>query len=717
MSGEGGSRYSIGVDIGGTFTDCVVLADDGRRWIAKVPSTPPDFERGFMGSIEAAANQIGIDLDELVRSASGVYHGCTVGTNALVESRTAAVGVLTTAGHRDSLFTMQSGGRLLGLDPAYVAHLALHDKPAPLVEKKLVEEVDERVAFDGNVVVSLNEERCRAAIARLLEAEVEAFAVSLLWSIANPAHERRVAELIREAAPDAFVSVSSEVGSRPGEYQRTVATVINAMIGPVTSTYLLLVEGQLAELGYDGTLYIMSCTGGVIDSPFARALPLLTIGSGPVAGVTGAGNLARLTNPSSNGDQPLRDADGLNVLTGDMGGTTFDVGVVRRGQPLVRASTKYSQYEYFVPTLDVRSVGAGGGSIVHHDESTGSLRVGPRSAGAVPGPASYMRGGTEATVVDADVVLGYLNPEFFLGGNLSLDVDSAKRALEAAGKPLGFGVEETAAAAARIVDNQLADAIRLISVSQGYDPRDCVMYTYGGAGAVHCPAVAPGLGISKVVVPLGDFASGWSALGVASSDMVFVKEVAVTLPAPFDVEAMNAAWQTLESKVMEKLLALGLSSEVIQLERSVDVRYSLQINEVRVAAPGGLYDADAAAGLVVAFEEEYERLFGVGSGYADAGYMLTMMRVGARAPAGTVALGGEEEIESVPAPSPTSERPVVWYELGLEPRLTPIYAGSELGIGAECEGPAVIEFVDTTVVLREGQKARTDKFGSILITT
>ncbi|MDH3639066.1 MAG: hydantoinase/oxoprolinase family protein, partial [Gammaproteobacteria bacterium] len=324
-------RYLIGVDIGGTFTDCVVIDSTGKTSLGKVSSTPPNFNEGFIGSMAETASSIGIPLEELNSRADGIYHGCTVGTNALIEDRTARVGLLTTAGHKDSFFIMQGGARLIGLEPRQVAHVAAQSKQDPLVPKQLVEEIDERVAFDGKVVIELNEERCRESIQRLLDAGVEAFAISFMWSIVNPEHERAVARIIREMAPDAFVSVSSDVVSRQGEYQRTVATVINALIGPVTTEYLRKLEDELASLGYKGKLFIMSCTGGLIDSSQARALPLLSIGSGPVAGLIGAGNLAH-----ASGSTGKDKGNGADILTADMGGTTFDVGVIRHGQPVSR---------------------------------------------------------------------------------------------------------------------------------------------------------------------------------------------------------------------------------------------------------------------------------------------------------------------------------------------------------------------------------------------
>jgi N-methylhydantoinase A len=697
--------YIVGIDIGGTFTDCIAIDEAGTVTIGKAPSTPPDFQTGFVDSIRATAGRLGISLEELLAEAK-IYHGCTVGTNALVERRTARVGLLATSGHGDSIIVMQAGGRLTGMAPEYVAHVASQTKDEPLVPKELIEECHERITFDGEVLVELNEERCMASIQRLLDAGAEAFAVSLLWSIVNPVHERRVLELIQELAPGAFVSLSSRVIPRNGEYERTVATVVNSLIGPAMNNYLRDLEGDLAKLGYEDTIHVMSCSGGLIDAGYARELPMLTIGSGPVAGLIGAGALTRAER-----------AGHEDVITTDMGGTTFDVGVIRSGQPLSRPTTRYGQYEYFVPTLDVRSVGAGGGSIVRFDPDTATLRVGPKSAGSRPGPAAYLRGGTMATVTDADLVLGHLNPDYFLGGDITLGIDAAHEALRVAGEPLGFSAEETAAAAARIVDSQMADAIRLASVQQGYDPRSYVMYAYGGAGPVHATALARELGIRRVVVPLSDLAAGWSGFGVASSEAVVVEEVAKALTYPFDPEEMNGEWATLEEKVRTAMAGQGIAAESLQWERLADIRYSQQINQVAVLAPQGEYTPAVAQALVDSFEQEYERLFGADSGYAAAGFALTAMRVRARASVSDFRIAGRDSANGVVdrALVPKGEREVIFYERSLTAEATPIYDGSTFAHGWSVEGPGIVEFQDTTLVLRHGDRATVDAFGSVVV--
>ena len=708
--------YVIGVDIGGTFTDCAVLSDDGTVIVAKASSTPPDFATGFIGSLEHAARKMGMSVENLVAGAQGIYHGCTVGTNALVEGKTGRVALLTTRGHRDSIFSMQAGRRLRAASPEYVAHVAGHQKPAPLVPKQLVGEIDERVAFDGRAVVELNEQTASETIAGLLQDGAEAFAVSLLWSVSNPEHELRLEKLIAELAPDAYISVGSRIAPRAGEYERTVAAVINALVGPAMDSYLSSLERQLMDLGYAAPLQVMTCSGGLITSLEARQFPILTIGSGPVAGVIGSRTLqAAYTSLEALGTSSNSSHLPQAVLTADMGGTTFDVGVIYDGAPLSRPSAWHGQYEYQVPTVDVRSIGSGGGSIVRFDPGSGLVKVGPQSAGALPGPACYGRGGTSATVSDADLMLGYLNADGFAGGEMKLDLEAARRVLEQVGAPLGYDALQTAAAAVRIVDSQMADAIRLASVQQGYDPRGFALYAYGGAGAIHGAAIARDLGITKVLVPLSDLASGWSAFGVAGSEALVIEQVAVSMVAPFDAEPINRHWHVLEAKVLERLEAQGVPAERVRLTRIAEMRYSLQINQVHVPAPAGIYDSAALDTLVASYEREYARLFGEGTGYAEAGYAITSFRVEGRAQISEFRLAHQAD-QSVSKPEPKGYRTVTFVGTQVTTHETPVYDGTTLRPGARIEGPAVIDLPNTSVVVPVAATADVDRLGSLLVT-
>ena len=701
-----------GIDIGGTFTDAVIVGAGGRVTMGKASTTPPDFQNGFIDALAAAAGASGADLGELLGQTAGLYHGCTVGTNALVEGRTASVGLLSTRGHRDSIFIMQAGGRNLGLPPEDVARVAMQRKPEPLVPKRLALEVEERIGPDGAVVVALNEEQAREAIQSLIDEGVEAFAVSLLWSVANPEHELALGRLIAEMAPEAFVSLSHEVIARVGEYPRTVATVINSLIGPAMDRYLVALERDLADRGYRKRLWVMSCSGGVVEAAYARRRPLLTVGSGPVAGLIGAGMLSRA------GAVAVTDGRGgpANVITADMGGTTFDVGVIRAGQPIRRPTTRHGRYEYFVPTLDVRSIGAGGGSIVRYDGHSHSLRVGPTSAGARPGPVAYGRGGTEPTVTDAALVLGYINPDYFLGGQIRLDVDAAAEALERVGGQLGFDAVQAAAASVRIVESQMADAIRLASVQQGYDPRSSTLYAYGGGGALHASAIAAQLGIARIVVPLGNLASGWSAFGAASSDVVLVAERPEVMAYPFDDGEVNRVWSELEASVQRDLEAQGIGRDAVRWERWVEMRYTAQVNVIEVRAPDGEHDAGASDSLIADFEREYQRLFGQGTGYPAAGFVMTTMKVRAHASLGghdLSAVGSDSSERRALAEK--GRRDVVFYDDPTSAVSAALYDGAEFEAGMAVHGPCVIEYPDTTVVLWAGHSAGVDRLGSVVI--
>lgn len=699
------SAFVVGVDIGGTFTDCVCATQDGQTYIGKAPSTPPHFERGFVDSLGVVAKQLGLTTAEFLPATAAVYHGCTVGTNALIEGRTAKVGLIATAGHGESLSLMQGGGRLLNMPAEYIAHVAGHDKPAPLVPPALIREVPERVTFAGDVLAPLDQASAEGAVRSLVAEGAEAFAVALLWSVVNPDHERVVAGLIRQAAPEAYVSLSSEVIPKTGEFQRSVATVINSLVGPVMESYLSRLTAALESLGFVGAFEVMSCSGGLVSGAEARHKPILTIGSGPVAGLVGARQLSSAST--------FQGGPATNLLTLDMGGTTADVGVMPGGEPLLRSSNWFGQYEYFVPRLDVRSIGVGGGSIVRYDLTTQTLKVGPQSAGAEPGPASYGRGGSQATMTDADLVLGLLNPEYFLGGSIKLDVGAAREALARVGASLGFSSLETAAAAARIADSQMADAIRLASIGEGLDPRTFVLCAYGGGGPAHAGAIARELGIGRVVVPLGDLAAGWSAFGVARSNALTIEERPMARRAPFDMPALVEVWGSLEGAARDRLAQRGVP-EIVARPRAT-LKYELQTYELTIDVELDELAGLSSDGLVGLFGAEYERLYGEGTGYGAAGVALTALSVNAQAAGSAWQWSHPGQAAGRTEPHVKEVRGVVWYELGVEFIPTNIYDGSVLAPGMAVQGPAVIELPNTTVAVRPLQTAVADEGGNVVI--
>ncbi len=701
-------RFIVGVDIGGTFTDCVALktSDDGAPPVVKIgksSSTPPDFQTGFIGSLRAAAEMHGVAVEDMLANAQ-VYHGCTVGTNALVEHKTARVGLLASRGHTDTIFIMKAGNRLKFQPAIEIAHVAKQTKPTPLVPKALCEGIDERITFDGEVFAALNEGTARDSIRRLVDQGVEAIAISLLWSSVNDSHEKRLRELVHEIAPDLFVSISSEVSPRVGEYERTIATIVNALIGPPMRFYLDALEIDLKKHGYTQSLQIMSCTGGLIDADHARDVPVLTVGSGPVAGLIGAASLARAAEVGG----------GRNVITADVGGTTLDIGTIYDGTPVRRPTASYGQYEYFVPTLDVRSVGAGGGSIIRTEGSV--LKVGPHSAGARPGPVCFGRGGTQPTTTDAAVVLGFFDPTYFFGGKITLDVAAAEAALSRVGAPLGLDAKQTAAAALQIIDSQMADAIWLTLTQQGHDPREFSLYGFGGGGGLHGAAIARELGARSVVIPMSNLAAGWSAFGISASEALVTEQTAMSLSSPFDPDEINKRWPVLEARVAEKLAKQGVPADAIEFHRFGELRYQLQINQVAVPAEGGVYDAASVERLVETFEAEYERLYGKGSGFAGVGFGLTSLQVHGTAKLSGLRVGDlVQQGGDASGDAAKSPRDVIWYGCGGHPEATSVYDGARLGVGFKAAGPAIIEFPDTTVVVPHACVASVDPTGSVVI--
>jgi N-methylhydantoinase A len=704
-------KYVVGVDIGGTFTDCVAIDSNGEITIGKASSTPPNFDLGFMNAIAVVAASVGRTTEEFLPDVDALLHGCTVGTNALVEGRTARTGLITTAGHSESIFVMNSGGRLTNQSADYIAHVAAHEKPKPLVPRSLVREVNERVAYDGTVLAKLDDDEVRSVIQALIDQGVTAFAVSLLWAVSNNAHEIRIGRIIDEMAPGAFVSLSSDMISRIGEYERTVAAVVNSLIGPEMTSYLSRTRRALADLGFNRELGIMTCSGGLVDATSAQQRPILTIGSGPVAGVVGSRTLARRGDTAPAGtDRSVP----LSFITADMGGTTLDVGMLRQGVPTTRSNSWFGQYEYFVPTIDVRSVGAGGGSIIQRHTSTGTIRVGPESAGANPGPVAFMRGGTQPTVTDADLVLGYLNPEYFLHGGIHLDVEAARQALARVGEPMGLSAEEVAAAAVRIVDNHMADEIRLLSIHEGHDPRDFSIFAYGGNGPVHATAIARELDVRQVVVPLGDLASGFSALGVAASEFLVVEEASAVMSYPFDLERLNAMWQRLEGNALDRMAAQGVKAADVRFERGAEMRYAQQVHEVYVNALDGCYTQETADELVAEFEREYARVYGDTSVMIGANCDVNTLIVKAHAEQRSVDIARGGEAKSG-LPQKKGEREVIWYEMGLDRVPTPTYDGTSFVAGMSVGGPAIVEYPDTTLVVRGNQVARVSETGSVVV--
>ncbi|WP_028921585.1 hydantoinase/oxoprolinase family protein [Pseudonocardia acaciae] len=684
--------YTVAVDSGGTFSDCVALSDTGVLTRAKAPSTPPDFERGVLDAVAEVAAKLGLAREELLASTEVFAHGTTVATNVLITRTGAKTALLTTKGHEDAIIIGRTVQKVAGLSEDEIIDVARLSKADPLVPRRRILGLAERVDRAGEVVVPLRPERLDGLAERLRAEGVESVAVSLLWSFLNPAHERLVRSLL-EAEDGPFVTLSSELAPVLREYERTSTTVLNAYLTPAVSRYLGRMRDGLRAAGHRGAVTVMHSAGGVssVDEAGRRGVSLLS--SGPAGGMLATRMLARRL--------------GLDpVLATDVGGTSFDVGLVIGGEPSYAETPVYDKYPVTLPTIDVPSVGAGGGSIGWVEPDTGVLRVGPRSAGARPGPACYGAGGTEPTVTDANVVLGRIDPERFLGGRMPLDAARAHAAVaEALAKPLGMAVEQAAAAMIDIVDAQMADLVRRVTVARGLDPSGFAVFAYGGAAGLHADAYASRLGCREVVIPRA--AAVFSALGIASSDVKRVELVSDPAPAPFDLDRWRGHFDRLSARLRDGMASEGLPVASMHLRRAVDLQFRGQVHAVRVPVePEDLSRADGGEAVIDRFTELYEARYGAGTAYRAAGVEAMVFSVEATAALPVPALDHLDDEGGDPAAARVRERPV--YLGDVTPESVPVYAADLLRPGHRVDGPLLVESEDTTVLVRAGHELWVD---------
>ena len=697
------ASYLCGIDIGGTFTDCVIVDGAGAVTTAKAPSTPHDFARGVQDALKAASGKLDLELDELCSEITMLSHGTTVGTNAIIQKRGAKVGLITTRGHNDVIHIMRGSRGLTGNEIRLVVHIPESQKPDPIIPKRLIEGVSERVDCFGKVIVKLNEEEAEAAIRRLLEKDVEAIAVCFLWSFLAPQHEARVKEMIADIAPNMFVTTSHELVPKWGEYERTAAVALNAYIGPLTTGYIAGVASDVEGLGYHQPLQITQCAGGTISVNRAMSAPLLTLDSGPVAGVTGSQYAGGLMGYD-------------NIITTDMGGTSFDVGIIHDGKPAFSYTSLVHQYAYYLSKVDIQTIGAGGGSKAWIDETSGMLRVGPESAGAAPGPACYGRGGDIATVTDADLLLGYLDAENFAGGSLTLDRAAAEAAIKKIADPLGLSQLEAAAGIVKIAEFQMADLIRKVTIQKGFDPRDFVLFAFGGAGPVHAGVFAKELGVSKVIVPQRETASVWCAFGAAAADVLHVHERVNMMRSPFDVVELNNVLGELENRAKAELTADEILPERQHLRFALDMRHKGQINEVEVEISGSSLAEVDLPKLRDAFVGQYERQYGQGASLPGARLEIVTFRCRAAADTAKPRLTRADKMTAtIDGAALRPARLVFWTEYS-ETIDTQVFNGEELVPGNGVSGPAIVETADTTVVLHPEQTLAVDAFGNFELT-
>jgi N-methylhydantoinase A len=694
-------RFAVGTDIGGTFTDMVVIDGAGKLRQFKVPTTPSDRSLAVIEGFKLAAGELGLTLDEFTGNVGYFAHGTTTATNAYIERKGERTILLTTRGFADTIFVQRSMGSWTGIGDRS-SHYSERRNPVPLVPREDIIEIDERLDYAGDEIVPLQVEQVRAAARRIRAEGVGAVAICFLWSFVRPEHEIAAAKIIREECPDAFITLSSEIAPIIGEYERTVTTVVNSYLGPIISRYVQVLEDRLHQNGFAGDFTVMDSAGGVVAAAEAaqRAVELMV--SGPAGGVLASAALARrLGFP--------------NVITGDMGGTSFDAGLIVDGEPLVATQSVTGNYHIASPRIRVTAIGAGGGSIASVED--GVLLVGPQSAGAVPGPACYGAGGTVPTVTDADVVLGIIDPQYFLGGTIPLYRELAEQAIrEHIAAPLGLSVAGAAAGIRAVAENQMADLVRTVTIQQGYDPRDFVMFAYGGAGPTHGYAIAQEAGIPTVVIP--HTATVHSGYGAVSSDRFRSFQQSDPQHTPpgspdpaehLDLARINKTFAQLEQRCRA---AMGNHPQ-LQLKRTLYFRFRRQVHELAVPVPHETLTLPDLKSLVGEFFVRYERIYGAGTSLAEAGIEINTFRIEGRIPSLTAVWesnGASRKLES----SLLGTREVLFGETAVA---TEIHRGELVPSGVEMSGPAILEFFGTTVVVGPNQYAVSDDEGNVIIRT
>lgn len=694
--------FVIGVDVGGTFTDAVLTDEHGTVVAAKAPSTPPDYSGGVLDVVTSLAEQLGTTVEAMLADTHHIAHGTTSSLNSLVMGNVPPVGFITTRGHRDSIYIMNVEGRYLGSSPAQLQNVMGQSKSHGLVPKRHAWEVSERLDRDGTIIVALDEDDVRSAVRSLLDDGVRAIAVSLLWSFRNPVHERRIREIVHEFDRGVFVSLSSEVSPRIREFARSATTIMSTQIGPGLRDYLTTLEGTLRSRGLAGPLLVMQSNGGAVAASEAPATAISTVGSVLTGGVVGSVSLGRQLGHR-------------NIISTDVGGTTFLVGLIVDGEPVRASTTIINHHPINVPTLQVHAIGAGGGAIAWIDAG-GNLQVGPRSAQAVPGPACYGRGGTEPTNTDANLVLGILTERGLLGGKRTLDLAASRHAIRTRiAEPLGLSVEDAAAAIYAIQNAQTGDLLRKVVVEAGHDPREFVLYAFGGAGPAHCAGYAAELGVAQVVVPLGQVASAFSAYGLAASNIALAAELSNPSPFPMDPVHVEKDFSQLEAQVREGLARQGVRLARVDLFREIDVRYSMQLAELAATVDDGPIDDAQIAAVADRFERRYAEMYGEGAGFREAGMQAITYRVRAVGvlPFTPSLRDAPQADGSDVSTARIGRRPI---RLGAEGYVeTDVYDYARLRAGHRITGPAIVEVPTTTVVVPARTTGTVDGLGNLLI--
>lgn len=679
------SSYRVAIDIGGTFTDVVLLDSNSNELsFAKVSTTPSDRSVGFFTGVEKVLG----DSEVAPSAVEGIVHGSTVATNAVLEGKGSRMGLLTTEGFRD---VMEIGRAYI---PGIFTNYLTYEKPERLVPLERVRAVRERLAVDGSTVRPLDEARAREAIAELLEQEIESLAIALIHSYANSEHEERLEQIALEMAPELFISRSSSVLPEYREYERTMTTVLNAYVMPAVDRYLSAIQAGLADRGLPDRISIVRSDAGIMSLTSVLERPVNTVLSGPAGGVRGAAAVARA-------------AGYANVVSIDMGGTSTDVCLSTEGEPALSTDTWISHYPVKVPIIDITTIGAGGGSLAAVS-SAGALRVGPHSAGADPGPACYGRGGTRPTVTDANLVLGRL-PISLAGGELSLDVEASRTAVRAhVAEPLGISVEEAAQGIVRIVDENMLGALRVVSVQRGVDPRELALVPFGGAGPVHGAELARLAGIDTMLVP--SLPGVLSALGFLLADIRQVFTLTrVGVVGAIDETAYNRELARMIAEADVWLAREHVAPDDRTVELALDLRYQSQAYELPIPIGASLDSADwsnAAARFHIEHKQRY------GFDMPNAKIEVVTLRVTAIGNLPKPALRTFADAGPDASAAISYQQPVYfagsWHN-------TPVYDRTRLQPGNTFTGPAIVQQPDCTTVIHPGQQVRIDAHANLIV--
>jgi N-methylhydantoinase A len=684
-------KLRMGVDTGGTFTDCVVIDEAGVAHAFKELSTPKDPSIGLYNVISKAAEAFGKSLHDFLGELDFFAHGTTVATNTLLTRTGAKTGLICTQGFRDTIEM-----RRAHKDNIWDLFL---EPPAPLVPRYLRVGVDERIDYSGSAVRPLDEEDVVRACAIFRQEGVGAVAVATLFSFLNSDHEKRIREIVRRELPEVFLSISSDVLPQIREYERASTTAVNAYVGPKLTVYLSTLESKLRRDGLRRAFYVTASNGGVMTAETAIRHASATLLSGPAAGAVGAMYFAELLGNK-------------NLILMDMGGTSFDVTLINDGKVTLSTEGEIAGYRVAKPMIDINTVGAGGGSIAWIDKG-GMLKVGPASAGSDPGPACYRLGGTEPTVTDVNLLLGYLNKDFFLGGEMQVDAEAAEVAVkERIARPLGMTEVDACAGIFRIINQNMADATKVVSVQRGHDPREYALISAGGACSIHACKIAEEIGSSTVIVPKA--ASVFCALGMLESDIRLdsVRSYSGQIPG-LDLEDLNAAIQEAEEVALAELLQEGVEKERAVLLRFADIRYAGQHHEVTVEIPYGCEIGEEHVGRIAdAFHRAHERLYT----YSTPENPLEIMnfRITAVGAVDKADISLESGAAHNVASAIKGERPVYFESIGDYVNTT-VFDRTKLGPGNVVASPAIIEERITTVVVHPGWNARIDGFGNVIM--